>query len=145
MTATKQVVDKFVQFLQDEMAAVDTYGKAIHSLKNESAKAALLEAKAVHEERVRLFQNTVTGLGGQVPSSSGLWGAFARLMEGGSELLGDKPIVGCLEECEVKLLADYKSDLEVFDQAEHKMVLSELLPNQQALYEKILALHKSLH
>ncbi len=51
-------------------------------------------------------------------------------------MLGDKSIVGTLEECEVKLLADYKSDLEVFDASEHKAIFSELLPEQHRFTRK---------
>jgi demethoxyubiquinone hydroxylase (CLK1/Coq7/Cat5 family) len=145
MTATKQATDRLAHILQDEMAAVETYNKAIHSLKNEATKATLEEVKLLHENRVKQLQSLVTEHGGQLPKSSGLWGKFASLMEGGAAVIGDKSIVGTLEECEVKLLADYKSDLEVFDATEHKIIFSDLLPSQQELYEKILALHKSLH
>jgi demethoxyubiquinone hydroxylase (CLK1/Coq7/Cat5 family) len=144
MTATKQATDRLTHILQDEMAAVETYQKASHSLKNDATKASLLELSAVHETRVQTLQDTITKQGGELPKSSGLWGKFASLLEGGAAVLGDKSIVSTLEECEVKLLADYKSDLEVFDASEHKMIFTELLPSQQELYEKILALHKSL-
>jgi demethoxyubiquinone hydroxylase (CLK1/Coq7/Cat5 family) len=145
MTATKQATDRLCHILQDEMAAVETYSKASGSIKSETTKSTLLELNAVHENRVKLLQGAITVQGGQLPTSSGLWGKFATLLEGGAAVLGDKSIVATLEECEVKLLADYKSDLEVFDDSEHKMIFTQLLPEQQALYEKILALHKGLH
>jgi len=145
MTATKQATDRLAHILQDEMAAVETYNKAGHALKNEATKATLLELSTIHEGRVQTLKALVTAQGGTVPTSSGLWGKFASLLEGGAQVLGDKSIVATLEECEVKLLADYKSDLEVFDDSEHKLIFSELLPAQQGLYEKILALHKGMH
>jgi hypothetical protein len=145
MTATKQATDRIGHILQDEMAAVETYNKACYTIQNQKTKAALLELNAVHENRVKLLQGVITECGGQLPTSSGLWGKFAKLLEGGAAVLGDKSMVATLEECEVKLLADYKSDLEVFSASEHKMIFTELLPAQQELYEKILALHKGLH
>ena len=84
-------------------------------------------------------------MGGTAPTSSGLWGSFAKLVEGGAELLGEKAIVATLEECEIKSLADYKSDIELFDENLHKLMFSDLMPSQQDCYEKIAKLHKSMH
>jgi hypothetical protein len=53
--------------------------------------------------------------------------------------------VATLEECEVKLLADYKNDLAMFETSDHKAVFTALLPEQQSLYDRILSLHKSIH
>jgi hypothetical protein len=145
MTVTKQAIDRLAHILQDEMAAVEAYNKASQSIKNEATKDAILELNAVHEGRVHKLQTMIAANGGEVPATSGLWGKFTALLETGAAVLGDKSLVGTLEECEVKLLADYKSDLEVFDASEHKEIFTALLPEQQDLYEKILALHKSLH
>jgi hypothetical protein len=98
----------------------------------------------VHEERLKTLTTMVKDLGGEPPATSGLWGAFAKLVEGGAALLGEKAIVGALEECEIKSLADYKSDLEVFDQALHKVMFYDLMPSQQDCYEKIEKLHQSM-
>jgi hypothetical protein len=145
MTVTKQAIDRLAHILQDEMAAVEAYNKASQSIKNEATKDSILELNEVHEGRVHKLQTMIAANGGEVPATSGLWGKFTALIESGAAVLGDKSIVGTLEECEVKLLADYKSDLEVFDASEHKAIFTELLPEQQALYEKIFSLHKSMH
>jgi len=147
MTAStdRKDVERLKRLLKDEMSAVETYDKAISSVKPDAIKAELSELKTAHESRVQKLQAKITELGGELPVNSGLWGKFAKLVEAGAAALGDKAIVATLEECEVKSLADYKSDLEVFDEAEHKLVFSELLPAQQESYERILKLHKSMH
>ena len=145
MTVTKQALDRLAHILQDEMAAVEAYNKACQSIKNEATKDSVLELSAVHEGRVHKLQTMIAAGGGELPATSGLWGKITALLETGAAVFGDKSLVGTLEECEVKLLADYKNDLEVFDASEHKEIFSSLLPEQQDLYEKILALHKSLH
>jgi hypothetical protein len=91
------------------------------------------------------MQTMIAANGGEVPFSSGLWGKFTALLESGATVLGDKSIVATLEECEVKLLADYKNDLAMFETSDHKAVFTALLPEQQSLYDRILSLHKSIH
>jgi hypothetical protein len=146
MTATtdRKDIEKLKHLLQDEMSAVETYDKAIASVKDETTKAELGVLKVGHDVRVQKLQAKITELGGDLPTNSGLWGKFAKLLEAGAAKLGDKVIVGTLEECEVHHLAAYKSGLEVFDEAEHKLVFSDLLPAQQDAYERVNKLHTSL-
>jgi hypothetical protein len=145
MTTTNKAMDRLKYLLQDEMSGIETYDKALASVKSEEVKTTLTALRTVHEERLKTLTTMVKDMGGEVPATSGLWGAFAKLVEGGAALLGDKAIVSALEECEVKSLADYKSDIEVFDEAMHKIVFYELMPSQQSCYEKIYKLHQSMH
>jgi demethoxyubiquinone hydroxylase (CLK1/Coq7/Cat5 family) len=138
-------IERLKHLLQDEMSAVETYQKAIESIKHDAVRDELNELKSNHETRKQKLAAKITELGGTLPENSGLWGKFAKMLETGAAAMGDKVAIATLEECEVKSLADYKSSLEVFDEAEHKMVFSELLPAQQESYERILKLHKSLH
>jgi hypothetical protein len=143
-TTDRKDIERLKHLLQDEMSAVETYAHALGSVKGDTTKTELGQLKSGHEARVQKLTAKITELGGQLPENSGLWGKFANLLEQGAAHLGDKVIVATLEECEVKSLADYKSDLEVFDEAEHKMIFSELLPEQQDTYERIHKLHKSM-
>jgi Domain of unknown function (DUF2383) len=145
MTTTNPALDRLKYLMQDEMSAIETYDKALTSVKNEAAKATLATIKTVHEERLKTLTAIVKDMGGAPPTSSGLWGTVAKLYEGGAALLGEKAVVRALEECEIKSLADYKSDIEVFDETLHKLMFSELMPSQQDCYEKISKLHQSMH
>jgi len=145
MNTTSKAVDRIRYLMKDEMSAVETYDKALSSIKTENVIAELTELKTVHEERLKTLTAMVKDLGGEAPATSGLWGAFAKIWEGGAALLGEKSIVAALEEHEIKSLADYKSDLEVFDEALHKVMFYEMMPSQQNCYEKIEKLHASMH
>jgi len=145
MASTNKAADRIKYLIQDEMSAVETYTKALGSIKNDDVKTALTTLKVVHDERLKTLKAILKDMGGEPPASSGLWGAFAKLVEGGAALLGERAIVAALEECEVKSLADYKSDIEVFDEALHKIMFYELLPSQQDCWEKISKLHQSMH
>ena len=138
-------LEKLKHLLQDEMSAVESYDKAISHIKHEDTLAVLTELKSGHQARVKILQDKVTELGGELPTKSALWGKVASIVESGVAKLGDKGLVAVLEECEVKSLADYKNGLEVFDEAEHKFFFSDLLPAQQASYEKIHNHHKGMH
>jgi demethoxyubiquinone hydroxylase (CLK1/Coq7/Cat5 family) len=144
MTTTNKALDRLRYLMQDELSAVETYDKALSSIKTETVRTTLSTLKAVHEERLKTLTPLVKDMGGQPPTTSGLWGAFAKLVEGGAALLGEKAIVAALEECEIKSLADYKSDIEVFDEALHKIIFGQLMPSQQDCYEKIEKLHQSM-
>ena len=141
---TNKALDRLKYLLQDEMSAVETYTTALAKVKNETALSTLAELKKVHEERKSALTAIVKDMGGEPPTSSGLWGSFAKLVEGGAAILGEKAIVSALEEHEVKSLGDYKSDIEVFDENLHKLMFNELMPSQQDCWEKISKLHQSM-
>jgi len=143
--STNKALDRLKYLLQDELTAVETYEKALTSIKSDALKSSLGDLKKVHEERLKTLSAMVKDMGGEVPTKSGLWGTFAKLVEGGAALLGDKAIVGALEECEVKSLADYKSDIEVFDEALHKIMFYDFMPSQQDCWEKIVKIQQSIH
>jgi uncharacterized protein YoaH (UPF0181 family) len=144
MASSNKALDRLKYLMQDEMSAGETYSKALGSIKTENVKAELTALKNVHDERLKTLTLLVKEMGGEAPATSGLWGSFAKLVESGAALLGEKAIVGALEEHEVKSLADYKSDLEVFDEALHKVMFYELMPSQQECYEKIYKLKESM-
>jgi demethoxyubiquinone hydroxylase (CLK1/Coq7/Cat5 family) len=141
---SNKALDRLKYLMQDEMSAGETYEKALYHIKDESVKTALNELKTVHAERLKTLEMMVKQMGGEAPATSGLWGSFAKLVESGASLLGEKAVVGALEEHEVKSLADYKSDLEVFDESMHKVMFYELMPSQQNCYEKIYKLHQDM-
>jgi hypothetical protein len=142
---TQKVAERLNALLREELAAVETYSVAVTKIKSQDVKNALTPVKAAHEKRIPQLIDQIKKVGGQPASNSGLWGRFEKLIEQGSAAFGDKAAVGALEECEVKSLADYKFDIEDLDADSHKLVMSNLLPDQQQVYEIIAKLHKTIH
>src|SRR5690349_18504761 len=99
--ATKSSIDQLNSFLRGEISAVETYRIAIDRLDTNSASHGELAAcMQSHQERVDLLRDQIRMLGGAPAEKSGPWGAFAKTVEGGAALLGDKMSISALEEGE---------------------------------------------
>jgi hypothetical protein len=75
-------------------------------------------------------------LAGKPAENSGAWGSFAKLLEGGATVFGDKAAISMLEEGEDKGLADYRKlasdpDLHVRELA------ADLMSKQEGTHEKM--------
>ena len=76
---------------------------------------------------------------------SGAWGAFAKLIEGGAQLFGDKAAVIALEEGEDRGLAIYRKELPKLDATTQQLVETQLFAGQQTTHRALSALKKQLH
>ncbi len=108
MLATTHVSDELNGVLQGEIAAVETYRQALEKIEEASVRSVLESCMNCHADRVLKITETVLTLGGVPVTSSGPWGAFAKMMEGGAKVFGDKACISMLEEGEDKGMADYK-------------------------------------
>lgn len=121
------------KFLRGELSAVETYRQAIERLGNTTYATDLLENRRSHEQRVEMLRNQILRLGGQPADDSGAWGGFAKLIEGGAKLFGEKAAVAALEEGEDHGLKLYRSnsDISKLDLATRDFVERSLLPEQE--------------
>jgi len=135
------------KFLRGELSAVETYRQALERLGASAFAADLLENKRSHELRVEMLRNQVLRLGGQLAESSGAWGSFAKLVEGGAKLFGEKAALAALEEGEDHGLKLYRnnSDIEKLDLATRDFVERSLLPEQERTHRTTSQLKHSQH
>lgn len=130
MQLTTHVSDELNGVLQGEIAAVETYRQALEKIEESAVREVLDSCMNCHADRVLSITQKVLELGGVPVTSSGPWGAFAKVMEGGAMVFGDKACVAMLEEGEDKGMADYKrllidSDSNVRGVAQNLMYLQE--------------------
>jgi uncharacterized protein (TIGR02284 family) len=111
MTATEMAND-LNDLLKGEISACETYRQALDKATDSNVRKVLESNHECHTARVGKLKEEVTKAGGTPAEGSGVWGAFAKMMEGGSAVFGDKASVGTLEEGEDKGVADYKSFVE---------------------------------
>ena len=138
-------LDKLNSFLRGEISAVETYVMALDKVASGSPTRATLEENCrSHEERVRLLREEIVVLGGEPAISSGAWGAFAKLVEGGAKILGDNTAIAALEEGEDHGLKAYKIDDHELDPKVRELVVSQLLPPQQQTHQRMSTLKKQL-
>jgi hypothetical protein len=143
--ATKSSIDQLNSFLRGEISAVETYRIALNRLDAKStARGELESCMRSHQERVDLLRGQIRTLGGDPAEGSGPWGAFAKTVEGGAALLGDKASIAALEEGEDHGLKDYRTDLADLDAESQRIVTAELLPKQVQTHRMMSSLKKQL-
>lgn len=139
----KSSIDQLNHFLRGEISAVETYRMALEKL--ETGSPARLDVEACmqsHSSRVTLLREAIIAAGGTPVDGSGPWGAFAKVVEGGARVLGDKAAIAALEEGEDHGLKDYKKGLDDkdLDFNARTIVTSQLLPQQQASHDRMSSL-----
>ncbi len=144
MTDMQKNVDQLNSFLRGEISAVETYRQALEALDSSACRPQLAKCKQSHEQRVALLTQQIRGLGGEPATSSGAWGAFAKLVEGGAAAMGDKAAIAVLEEGEDHGNADYKRDLEKLDPTVRAVVAQQIVPMQRETHANMSALKKQL-
>jgi hypothetical protein len=143
--AEKSSIDKLNHFLRGEISAVETYRMALDKLDAGSTARGELEAcMQSHQQRVMLLREAIITAGGTPSEGSGPWGVFAKAVEGGARLMGDKVAVAALEEGEDHGLKDYKSDVTDLDISARSLVMSRIVPEQQRTHDRMSSLKKRL-
>ncbi len=140
-----KVVEQLNSFLRGEISAVETYRQALQQLKNTKARSQLEEVRMSHERRVELLRAQIKRLGGKPANGAGPWGTFAKLVEGGASMLGEKAAISALEEGEDHGLRDYRADLSTLDPESRSLVQRELMPAQERTHTAISQLKHTLH
>ncbi|RYZ41745.1 MAG: DUF2383 domain-containing protein [Myxococcaceae bacterium] len=136
-------IDTLNSFLRGELSAVETYRQASKHIKSPVALTEVEACLKDHEARVEAIKERISKLGGQPAESSGLWGTFAKAVQGGADLLGEKIAINALEEGEDHGLADYNRDIDKLHGAERTFARSTLLPAQKQTHGKLSHLKKN--
>ncbi len=138
-------VETLNSFLRGEISAVETYRQAIGHVADEKIRSQLEDCLHDHEHRVESIRERVEKLGGKPAEGSGLWGTFAKLVQAGADVLGEKTAIQALEEGEDHGLADYQRDMDKTHGEARRFVRMELLPAQKRTHERLSRLKKTIH
>lgn len=112
-----------------ELAAVETYRHAITRMGSDAPED-LKVCLHSHDQRARHLADHIALMGGTPASGSGLWGAFAGLVEGSAALMGKRAVFSTLEEGEDQGLTDYRAAIDRVDAAGLSLLRTHLLPEQ---------------
>ncbi len=129
-TRGEETVDKLNSFLRGEISAVETYRQALEKLQSSACRPTLEDCLRSHDYRVQLLKQEIRRRGGTPSEGSGPWGAFAKLIEGGAKLFGEKAAIAALEEGEDHGRDDYKRDVKDLDAQGKSFVEQNLLSEQ---------------
>lgn len=146
MTGENQkVVDTLNSFLRGEISAAETYRQALEKLNNSTVRNELEDCRLSHEERVAKLREQVGKMGGSPADDSGTWCAFARLVEGGAKVFGEKAAIAALEEGEDHGLKLYREQIDKLDFASRTLVETTLLPAQERTHRTMSTVKHTLH
>jgi uncharacterized protein (TIGR02284 family) len=143
--ANEKIIDTLNSYLRGELSAVETYRQALVKIEDEFLRASLHELSQSHQHRVSVLRSRIAQLGGDAAQSSGMWGGFAKLVEGGAKTFGIKAALAALEEGEDHGMRMYRDDTDDLDASLQALVLNELLPEQQRSHDQMSNLKHSFH
>ena len=128
---TDKAIEQLNSFLRGEISSVETYRQALDRIQDQRVRNELQNLLRSHQERVELLRQRVVELGGNPATSSGAWGAFAKLVEGTGKVFGVGPALGALKQGEEHGLNDYRRDLGDLDPQSQELIRSRILPEQE--------------
>jgi len=128
-----KTVEQESKLLRGEVSAVETYRQALEKFSGEPEAAILSDIVAGHEEAVQVLSAHLAGHGAEVETSSGIWGDFAKAVEGTAKLFGESAALLALLEGEKIGVSDYEEALEdpYADDRLQTMIREHLLPSSR--------------
>ena len=127
-----QQLKELNELLKGELSAVQTYTQALKKVDTAPRAEALSENLQDHQEAVDMLRSEIVSRGGQPVADSGSWGAWAKIVQGTSNLLGDEVALKALREGEEHGLNEYKDVLKdkVFPDKTATLISDTLIENQ---------------
>ena len=138
----KSTIERLNDFVRGELASVETYDLALHAIKDTELTAPLRQIRESHERRVEILRDRIRSLGGEPAHSSGVWGAFARALQRGADLLGQRVALAALEEGEDQSKRRYTRDLDELQANDREFVERELMAEQVRTHDLARSLQK---
>jgi demethoxyubiquinone hydroxylase (CLK1/Coq7/Cat5 family) len=128
---TEKMASRFNELLRNELSAVETYNLALKRTTHLELSNALRQLRDDHDQRVTGLRTKIREIGATPSEGSGAWGAWAKAVQVGADLLGDKTAIAALEEGEDHGLKLYTSTLRDESVIVSDYVKSVLLPAEQ--------------
>jgi demethoxyubiquinone hydroxylase (CLK1/Coq7/Cat5 family) len=128
-------IRKLSECLRGELSAVETYELALKHIDHVGLHRELQDILTSHARRVDVLRERLRNNGADSMQSSGAWGTFAKMLQTGADLLGDRAALAALEEGEDHGIKLYSSDLEGCDSDVRNFIRSQLLPEQQRTHD----------
>src|SRR5438445_8219024 len=95
--------------LYGELAATETYQQALAKLGEGPGVADLRRIHAEHRTAANRLRQHIHTHGGKPDQDSGVWGTFAKAIEGAATLLGNSAALRALKEGEERGIKDYEA------------------------------------
>lgn len=126
---------EILQSLQrGEISATETYQQALKQLEGTHCAAELVSIHKDHRTAANTLRQHVLSHGGQPAKSSGVWGAFAKVIEGTAQAFGESAALTALKEGEEQGVKDYEAAVNNISLLAdcRALIETELLPQTRA-------------
>jgi hypothetical protein len=104
-------LDSLDSLLRGEIAAAETYQQALEVVDDGDGASLLRMIQRDHGDAIRYLYDRISSEGKHPSVQSGIWGFFARAVEGTAATLGMAPALTALRQGEEQGLSDYESAL----------------------------------
>jgi uncharacterized protein (TIGR02284 family) len=135
-------VHRMNEYLRAELSAVETYDLAIRHVHDPEVKAALQQIRDAHAQHAQMLANRIDLYGGTPTTSAGVWGAFARIVQRGADLFGDRTALAALEQDEDHMLMEYRKSVSGLDVATQELVTNVMIPEHVQSRDLVRALER---
>jgi len=130
-------IETLNKFLKDELSATETYQQALDKLVENTemtGSESLTPIYEAHKDAVFSLQALIERMGGTPCEDSGTWGAWAKIVQGGANLLGKKAALKALQGGEKKGEEGYEEALQDTELPSdiRALIETKLLPAQQS-------------
>jgi demethoxyubiquinone hydroxylase (CLK1/Coq7/Cat5 family) len=105
-------IDACNKLLRGELSAIETYTQAIAKFTGDGDRHTLRHLLAVHEDSASRLRQHIAEMGGQPSFGSGLWGNFAKAVEGTALALGESAALATLQAGEEHGVREYEGALD---------------------------------
>jgi len=131
MAATQ--IDTLNSLLRGEISATETYNQALEKFSGRPEETELRRLRDEHRTAANTLRQHVHHHAGDPDTGSGMWGAWAKLVEGAAKLFGDSAALKALKEGEEHGINSYRSALDEDMPADCKtLIRTQLLPQSEA-------------
>jgi len=134
VTVTDTTIDTLNSLLRGELSATETYQQALAKVGNDPAWAWLKPIHAEHRESANTWRQHVHKFGGKPDQDSGVWGFFAKAVEGTATLFGNKAALQALKQGEQTGIGSYENALSDQNLPEEcrSLIQTRMLPQTRA-------------
>ena len=124
------IADWLNRCLRTELSAIETYDLAVTEIGRGELSNILRQIRDSHERRAIILREYLLAAGREPSTSSGVWGAFAKAVQLGADLLGDRAAVAALEQFEDHIASLYTERSIPIDDRTSAMLDTQILPGQ---------------
>jgi len=127
-------IDTLSSLQRGEISATETYNQALEKFAGQPEENELRQIRDDHRNAANTLRQHIHQHGGEPATGSGLWGAWAKFVEGSAKVFGKTAALKALKEGEEHGIKEYQNALNDEDLAADckNLIRSQLQPQSQA-------------